>query len=126
MDFGQPPQLLSTTKTEFRNDVIHKGRIPSRDEAINYGQAVLDVIRPILKQVRKKYPAGKLLSSIHESKKSRRPEDGDRPVQGLNLLTILEPRVAMPEHNERSLVDTLAMLQSFGRCLTKLKPPGEK
>lgn len=45
--FGMPPQLLHKKKVELRNAVIHKGRIPSRDQAIEYGQAVIDVMRPI-------------------------------------------------------------------------------
>jgi hypothetical protein len=41
-----PP--LTETQSGFRNDVIHKGQIRSREEALAHGQAVLDVIAPVL------------------------------------------------------------------------------
>ena len=45
-NFGEPPELLSNTQVRFRNDVIHKGKIPTREEATRYGNSVLDVLRP--------------------------------------------------------------------------------
>ena len=39
------PMLLSRKRVEFRNEVIHKGRIPTIKEAICYGQAVVDIVR---------------------------------------------------------------------------------
>jgi hypothetical protein len=47
-----PPKLLSQKNTEFRNDVIHKGRIPSREEAIQFGEAVAEVITRTLSDLR--------------------------------------------------------------------------
>jgi hypothetical protein len=43
--FGEPPMILTGTKQKFRNDVVHKGVIPTRDKAIEFGQAVLELIR---------------------------------------------------------------------------------
>ena len=45
---GEPPPRLSDNKVRFRNAVIHKGKIPSKDESMSYGQAVLDAIEPVL------------------------------------------------------------------------------
>lgn len=45
------PKLLSENQVSFRNDVIHKGKIPTRQEAIEYGQAVLDIIAPVLSRL---------------------------------------------------------------------------
>jgi hypothetical protein len=45
-NFGEPPELLSNVQVSFRNEVIHKGKIPSKEEAIQYGNSVLSVIRP--------------------------------------------------------------------------------
>ena len=50
------PRVLATKATEFRNEVIHKGRFPTQTEALNFGDNVLSVIRPTLK----------LLHSRHE------------------------------------------------------------
>jgi hypothetical protein len=52
---GVPPKLLSRNNQKFRNEVIHKGKIPTKDEALQYGNAVLGVIRPILKDLREKH-----------------------------------------------------------------------
>ena len=56
LEFGRPAQLLSSARIAFRNDVVHKGRIPTRPEALDYGQAVLDVVRPILKEAQGRSP----------------------------------------------------------------------
>ena len=50
------PKVLSNKSVEFRNDVIHRGRIPSRDEAIDYGSQVLHVMFEPLRLLRRKYP----------------------------------------------------------------------
>jgi hypothetical protein len=47
-DHGTHPLVLDQKKTSFRNAVIHKGKFPSRDEAIEYGQSVANVVAPIL------------------------------------------------------------------------------
>jgi hypothetical protein len=39
----------------FRNRVVHEGKIPTREEAIKFGNAVLDVLRPPLAILRKSY-----------------------------------------------------------------------
>lgn len=38
------PKYLREKDTKTRNDVIHKGKFPSKDEVMGYGQAVLDII----------------------------------------------------------------------------------
>lgn len=35
--FSESPSLLRQNQIQFRNEVTHKGKIPSREEAINYG-----------------------------------------------------------------------------------------
>lgn len=47
-----PPQLLPDAMTKFRNDVIHKGKIPSRQEAVDYGQEVLNLVTPVLRELK--------------------------------------------------------------------------
>lgn len=46
-EFGSAPTLLAQGKVNFRNEVIHKGRIPSKAEAMDFGQSILDIINPI-------------------------------------------------------------------------------
>lgn len=52
----KPPSLLTNKEREFRNGVIHKGIIPTRDEAIKYGERVLQIILPVLREMKKNYP----------------------------------------------------------------------
>ncbi len=44
----QNPCMLEKAKGKFRNKVVHRGVVPTRDEAVEYGQSVLDVIIPVL------------------------------------------------------------------------------
>jgi hypothetical protein len=43
--FGSCPVMLPPTMVELRNDVIHKGQLPSRSEAIEFGEGVYCVIQ---------------------------------------------------------------------------------
>lgn len=42
--YGLPPDILPPPLTKLRNDVIHKGHIPSRLEAIIFGNAVAKIV----------------------------------------------------------------------------------
>ncbi len=53
LENGTKPNLLSTKKIEFRNDVVHKGKIPTKEEAIDYGDHVLNLIQPTLTDLKK-------------------------------------------------------------------------
>lgn len=45
------PPSLSQRTISFRNKVIHQGLIPTRNEAVDFGQEVLDVITPAMDAV---------------------------------------------------------------------------
>jgi len=55
VETGQTPQILSNREREFRNKVIHKGRIPEMNEAIEYGQKVLDLILQVLNDLKQSH-----------------------------------------------------------------------
>lgn len=54
--FGAPPELLVEGKPgkgkNFRNDVVHNGVIPSQEQAISFGQEVLDLLDSQIKQLK--------------------------------------------------------------------------
>lgn len=55
--FGEEPIILNPNKdVPFRNSVIHKGFIPSKEEALNYGNIVMTVIESSLLKLKSKYP----------------------------------------------------------------------
>lgn len=49
------PNILPQRKVEFRNDVIHKGKVPSKEEAIDFGKTILDLIFPVHNEITIKY-----------------------------------------------------------------------
>jgi hypothetical protein len=54
-------RYLSSKMTEFRNDVIHKGYIPTFEEVCKYGQSVLSFIDPIFEKLKEDE-----ILSVHE------------------------------------------------------------
>jgi|ERR1700722_11323766 len=53
LHFKKAPMLMPGKRVEFRNDVIHKGHIPLKEEAVNYINTVLELINPILIEIKK-------------------------------------------------------------------------
>lgn len=49
--FKKTPTLINPKQIELRNNVIHKGKIPTKTDAIKYGQAVLDLISEYLSEI---------------------------------------------------------------------------
>lgn len=54
-EFGEPPTLLTSNDIGFRNSVIHKGTIPTRDEALNYGNTVMRIITSKIERMKTLY-----------------------------------------------------------------------
>lgn len=52
---GETAKTMSGTKVAFRNDVVHKGVIPTRVKTLNFGQEVCDVIIAGVELLYKKY-----------------------------------------------------------------------
>lgn len=72
--FETTPEILSDENRSFRNSVLHKGKIPNKEDTIKYGQEVLDLIFPVLKELKKEHrkelsaTVEKHLNSIWEKK----------------------------------------------------------
>lgn len=54
--FGIEPQLLLSKEVQFRNSVIHRGYLPTKDESISFGNSVLKVIEESLISLKNKFP----------------------------------------------------------------------
>jgi hypothetical protein len=52
IEFGYPKFSLDNNKVTFRNKVVHKGYIPSKQEALEFGQYVLDFIVKCSKELK--------------------------------------------------------------------------
>ncbi|MBK0032711.1 hypothetical protein IBT47_10495 [Erwinia sp. S43] len=53
--FNSKPEIISEKLFNLRNKVAHNGYIPKRNEAINYGQCVIDLIVPIILRLNDEY-----------------------------------------------------------------------
>jgi hypothetical protein len=45
---GERAPQLANAMVSFRNDVVHKGKFPSRDETVAYGQATFDLAHIVI------------------------------------------------------------------------------
>lgn len=52
---GEMPPVFSGRMVEFRNEVIHKGKIPKRSETVQYAEAILKIILPIADKLKEEY-----------------------------------------------------------------------
>lgn len=86
--FSDSPALLRTKQVQFRNEVIHKGKIPSREEAIKYGQEILDTIRPVLRRVKDDFQTGVVKTVLHHLMISRKADES-QPVGTMSIATIV-------------------------------------
>jgi len=97
--------LLSSKSVRFRNDVIHKGSIPSRQEALEYGSEVLALVREQLKEVKQRFPDG-VRSSIGEHlRRSRRT--GDEWAGTMTIPTIISLSRDDEAYNSRTLTEAI-------------------
>ena len=88
--FSKSPVLLHQKQIKLRNDVIHKGKIPTREEAIAYGDSVLNVIRPIIKLVKNEFPNGVQSTVINHLMESRKANENENQQIGtMSIATII-------------------------------------
>ena len=82
LHFKKAPEL-NGDQASFRNDVIHKGLIPTKDQAIKYTNDILGLIRPLLIEVK---------TSLNES------------VQALAMVRLKERQSRLGETPRASMV----------------------
>lgn len=102
-------------KASFRNNVVHKGYIPSSEEAIEYGQYVLSFIRSTLKELNdtKKEYLDKA-TFIHLSKNGEKFSDKIR-ISNSSIPTIITVRgIESEDYGKRSLRDELLSIKENG------------
>ncbi|MBJ9443417.1 hypothetical protein I5555_13310 [Acinetobacter baumannii] len=103
MEIGKKPNILHKKKVEFRNAVIHKGKIPNKEEAMEYGQAVLDIIRPLLILLREDYNTSTDVLTSQNLLEKRGPK-----IEGMMIVTThttptLSLHVEDPDFYKRSI-----------------------
>ncbi|HEY0924701.1 hypothetical protein [Rheinheimera pacifica] len=96
--FKLPPTPLSNSKVKFRNSVIHKGVIPSKQEAIQFGQAIMDIINPVLSRLIDKYSEEIQQATFNHLINSRK-RDEQQPTVTMSMPTI----ISLTRSNEEKL-----------------------
>ena len=87
-EYGKPAPLLSQSTTELRNKVIHKGYIPTHTEAIEYGDAVLQHLAMLYKDLYKSHYSGiSKLIGIQLGKAASRAKDS-KNVSTVGIATV--------------------------------------
>ncbi|WNF47725.1 hypothetical protein RHP75_04610 [Pseudomonas sp. SG20056] len=108
--FKEAASLLPQGMITFRNEVIHKGKIPSRDEAIKYGNSVLEVLRPKLKALQKNFPDQVGNSVFRQIRGSAEKASNQIQVATMCAATIISLSNGEPSHHEKSLEEHLISL----------------
>jgi polyhydroxyalkanoate synthesis regulator phasin len=111
--FGEAAKLLSTKQVKFRNDVVHNGKIPSKEEAIKYGEAILAVIRPKIKVLKQKYPEVIQKVTFKHLRNSRKPSDENKQVSTMGISTILSLSSGDADNDDKSLGESLVRLSTW-------------
>lgn len=107
---GNKPILLCNNKIKLRNEVIHKGKIPSKDQSIDYGQAILDVVRPLLKKLKENYSNAVNTATFHHLSNTGNPSDDGLTASTMCISTILSLSNGDPAHDEKRLVEAILQL----------------
>lgn len=110
IEFSEKPDTLSDKDSQFRNAVIHKGKIPTREESIKYGQTILNLIRPVLSQVQSRY-TDFCEEDFMKNIMNRSSSEKELKITTLSIPTILSLTIVEPAHHERSLDSILEELR---------------
>jgi hypothetical protein len=136
LETGKPytslPQPQIDAQTKLRNDVVHKGKIPTSEECVDYGQYVLDVVAPIEQALLANYgPAHKDQCFAHARDVSKAKS---LPISVLSIFSVfsaalqsdrkLKPVLArLRELRKRDGLPIVGVEYSKGRSVTHLKKP---
>lgn len=115
--FSRPPVLLDRKKVEFRNSVIHKGKIPTRAEAVEYGEAVLALLRRAIREVSDRFPQG-VKRIVDEHIAAGRAETEIFNSVTTSLVTIVSLSVVDARHNSSTLEVALENIRQGKQTLT--------
>ena len=94
VEMGAPPDLLPNKMVELRNQVIHQGKVPTYQECLKFGQAVIDVISPIERKILDQFSDSHKNECFALSRSVR-----EKHEQPLTILSISSPLNAAIQEN---------------------------
>lgn len=112
-NFNEAPELLANSEVGFRNDVIHKGKIPTRTEAIRYGDSILSVLRPKMLAIREKFPQEVSRVTFYHLRDCRSDVDNGKTVSTMGVSTIVSLTHGEASHHNKSVEEHLAWLAEW-------------
>lgn len=94
------PPALNDQSSKLRNDVAHKGKIPSRDEANDCGEEILSIIVPILSNLRTNFKVAieTCDKDLLDELRKEVPNDADIVLNG-SIHLVFGPSKADPNAN---------------------------
>jgi len=108
------PPLLTQKEVELRNDVIHRGKIPTKEEALKYGDSVLRIIRLDLATARQHFPDSvQLVATQTLIDAQKKALAKGIKVSTLTLPTIVGLNRTDTEYQSRSLEAAIAELRRW-------------
>jgi hypothetical protein len=87
--FGECPKVTSDKDAKFRNNVIHNGYFPTRDEALAYGNIIVTILRSQVVKIHNKFSEEIRIITDENRKHLVQPLIGQSPIVALMNHTIL-------------------------------------
>lgn len=85
---GGKPLLLNNNTVSFRNDVIHKGYIPDKEQALEYGENVRKIVNDAIYEMKTCFG-----DTLYQAYDHYLPHvEGEEDSYGCNITTILDVR----------------------------------
>ncbi len=109
-EFGEPPDILGNKLTKLRNDVVHNGKIPSRGEALKFGDNVLSIVRPKIALLKSEHSdtVRQVVAQSLSDKGHKISDEASRST--LVIPTILSLENYAEDHHTRSLEQAISEL----------------
>ncbi|WP_418113710.1 hypothetical protein RJD40_00475 [Vibrio scophthalmi] len=120
-EFGETPELLSSKDAGFRNSVIHKGRIPTRDEALEYGNTILNIIRPKIEQLKLSYSEEISTVTFEHIRSCSGLTDGQVSGGTMCANTIVSLTSGEKSHNKQSLEEALSNVSKYREMVSNTR-----
>jgi len=117
---GEVADVLTNEQVSFRNDVIHKGKIPTKEEALKYGNAVLEVIRPKICSLKQKHQEEIHKVIFKHLRDSSKPSHENKQVATMYIPTIISLGSGESDYDKKSLEDCLHKLNGRRLCMKNL------
>lgn len=132
-NFHEAPALLSPTEVKFRNDVVHKGKIPTKDAALRFGNRVFDILRPQVRALQWRLPEA-VGNVLHRRLREAMSEMGEEKViSSMGGGLILSASSVLSDSENKPLEEYLKHLEGYRalidrtrRSLEMEKPPSNE